>query len=288
MGLWASEAKALHSGDSEGFCRTHKLDTELESCLSVISGTVVFAIHNVVGYLASCTVTHCLPIELTSLIVWVRNKFSLQAMGKTKSAGKDAIKAAKPFEVKAISSVKAGAVTKPSQTSKSKSKEIAKQVAVKADKKSKKSKKEPTPVSDSETSESEELGSASSAGSEGSDDDSEAESPILSKKVNRGTTNGSTEALAVVDSDSDSSDSSASSVDEDEDKSTADILSAAKGPEKDAIKKSTLTDESSEGSSAESDDEDEAVPGATGSNAKLEKEASKVVRGKFPLLQEAY
>ena len=241
---------------------------------------MVFAIHEVIGYLASRTLIDCFPIELISLTVRVRKYISAQAMGKTKSAGKDAIKAAKPSEVKAISSVKAGAVTKPSQTSKSKSKEIAKQVAVKADKKSKKAKKEPTPVSDSETSDSEELEEGSSASSASSDDDSDAESPQLPKKVNGGTSNGTADALALMDSDSDSSDSSADSEDEDEGKSTADILSAAKAPEVEASKKSALSDESSEESSDESDesdDEDEAVLGATELNDKLEKEASKEV-----------
>ena len=250
-------------------------------CPLIASGTVVFSIHEVIGYLAPRTLIDCFSIGVTNLTVRARNYFSIQAMGKTKSAGKDAIKAAKPTEVKAISSVKAGAVTKPSQTSKSKSKEMAKQVAVKADKKSKKAKKEPTPVSDSESSDSEELEEGSSASSASSDEDSDAESPKLSKKVNGGTSNGTAEALALMDSDSDSSDSSADSEDEDEDedegKSTADILSTAKALKVEASKKSALSDESSEGSSDESDEEDDAVLGGTESNDKLEKEASKEV-----------
>ena len=277
MGLWASGAKRIHSGDSEGFLpHSEARPRALTFYPSIISGTVVFAVHDVVGYLASHSLIYCRSIAFISLTVLARNYFSILAMGKTKSAGRDAVKATMPSEVKAISLVKAGAVTKPSQTSKSKSKEIAKQVAVKADK-SKKVKKEPTPVSESETSESEELEEASSADSASSDDDSDAESPKLSQKVNGSKSNGPAEALALIDGDSETSDSSASSEDDDEVKPTADLLSAAKAPEEEATKNPALSDESSEGSSDESDDEDEAVPGATELDVKLEKETLKVV-----------
>ena len=135
-------------------------------------------------------------------------------MGKTKSVGKDAVKAAKsskPTEVKGISSVKSGAVTKPSQTHKSQSKEIAKQVAAKADKKSKKVKKEPTPVSSSDESESA-SGSRSESDSEtdaasASGDDSEIEAPVPVKAEANGKLNGASKPAKPVDERSESSES---------------------------------------------------------------------------------
>jgi nucleolin len=71
-------------------------------------------------------------------------------MSKTKSSGANAAKVSKKDSKKAVTSVKEGRVTKPAQTPKAKSKEIAKSAA-KEVKKSKKAKKEPTPEPESES-----------------------------------------------------------------------------------------------------------------------------------------
>lgn len=141
-------------------------------------------------------------------------------MGKTKpTQPAKVIKSKKDAEVKAISSVKEGAITKPSQTPKSKSKEIAKHVAVKAakgDKKSKKAKKEPTPEpSSSEAESDEEMAGASSASSDESE--SEVEVPKKVIQANGSKVNGKSKPSAKVEVES--SESSASSDEEDEDDS---------------------------------------------------------------------
>ena len=194
-------------------------------------------------------------------------------MAKSKSAGKDAAKlsrSSKPVEVKGISSVKSGAVTKPSQTPKAKSKELAKDVAVKADKKSKKAKKEPTPLSSSEMSGSEDEKDLTSDSSASGDDESEVETSKPAKNASALNGNGNIGAAKpAADSDSESSASSASSGDEDEDEPSVPVNGA----------KIAVGDDSSEGSSEESDDED-AVPGAVDHKeleGKLEKIASKEV-----------
>ena len=124
-----------------------------------------------------------LPRKLTQCKIFE----DLSEMGKSKPTQAAKIgNVKKGAEVKAISSVKEGAITKPSQTPKSKSKEIAKQVAAKpelvekvgkGDKKSKKAKKEPTPEPSSSESESdEEMASGSSPGT--SDESEPAESEV--------------------------------------------------------------------------------------------------------------
>ncbi|CAD6571172.1 MAG: hypothetical protein ASARMPREDX12_004152 [Alectoria sarmentosa] len=176
-------------------------------------------------------------------------------MAKTKSAQPEkAIKSSKDAQVKSLSSVKQGAVTKPSQTSKSKSKDIAKQVAVKADKvgkegkKSKKAKKEPTPEPSSSEDEDEEGSSASSASS----DESEAEvsAPKAAAKANGMMTNGVAKVAPKAESedeDSGSSESSASSDDDNEHSTAAKSASAAAAGAK----------EESEGEEESSEDDEE-------------------------------
>lgn len=210
-------------------------------------------------------------------------------MAKTKSAQPDkAIKSSKDAQVKPLSSVKQGAVTKPSQTSKSKSKDIAKQVAVKADrggkedKKSKKAKKEPTPEPSPSESEDEEDSSASSASS----DDSEVEvpAPKAAAKTNGVKTNGVAKAVLKVESDDDesgSSDSSASSDDELEESTAAKSAPAAVAKDTAAgAKEESESDEDSSEDDEESDEETEnkGPVDAKALNGKLEVVASKEVR----------
>ena len=85
--------------------------------------------------------------------------------GMSKSKSKSS-KGAVP-EMSALNKVKDAAVTKPAQTPKAKSKEIAKQVASKAEKNSKHKKvKEPTPEPESDSEESASSVSASASESE--------------------------------------------------------------------------------------------------------------------------
>ncbi|KAL6720857.1 nuclear localization sequence binding protein [Lecanora helva] len=217
-------------------------------------------------------------------------------MAKTKAAvpGSEpskSQKSGKGDQVKTLSSVKEGAVTKPSQTSKSKSKEMAKQVATKADKadkKSKKAKKEPTPVS-SDESESE---SEDASGSASSDDESEMETPAPkdADKANGVKTNGTTKAsTALRDGGSDSSDSSTSSEDEDAEPKTTSTsgLAAASGAKDESEGESDSDDsasEESDESSEDSSDDEKGVAKNTGPvdarklNDKLTAEASNEVR----------
>lgn len=190
-------------------------------------------------------------------------------MAKTKSAQPD----------KAIKS------SKDAQTSKSKSKDIAKQVAVKADrvgkedKKSKKAKKEPTPEPSPSESEDEEDSSASSASS----DDSEVEvpAPKAAAKTNGVKTNGVAKAVLKVESDDDesgSSDSSASSDDELEESTAAKSAPAAVAKDTAAgAKEESESDEDSSEDDEESDEETEnkGPVDAKALNGKLEVVASK-------------
>lgn len=160
------------------------------------------------------------------------------AMAKTKSAQPD----------------KATKSSKDAQTIKSKSKDIAKQAAVKADtlgkdeKKSKKAKKEPSPEPSTSESDDEDEDEESS-------DESEAEvpPPKAIAKTNGVETNGVAKIAAKAESEeddsaSDSSESSASSGDEDEDATVA--KSAPVAVSKDTIagaKESEDEDDSSEG-----------------------------------------
>ncbi|KAK0511130.1 hypothetical protein JMJ35_006682 [Cladonia borealis] len=192
-------------------------------------------------------------------------------MGKTKSAQPvKATKTSKDTQVKSISSVKEGAVTKPSQTPKAKSKEMAKQVAMKADKKSQKGKKEPTPVSSS---------GSESASSASSDDESEEEAPAPTQaaKTNGVKANGVAKAAAKVDAES--SDSSESSASDDEAKPAAKAGAVAKD-DSDSEDEGTSEGTSEGSSEEESDEEDEApkVPSPVNAKAlkgKLENVASK-------------
>ncbi len=205
-----------------------------------------------------------------------RNKVNVIAMAKNKTAQKSS----KDVEVKSLSSVKKGAVTKPSQTPKSKSKEMAKQVAVKADKadkKSKKTKKEPTIISSSE-SDDEGASNASSASS-----DEEAPSPKTAK-TNGVKANGVAKAAAKAEESSESSDSSDSSEDEDEEDepkpapaaaAKATVAGAKEEPDSEGTSEGT-----SEGSSEEDSDEEVEAPVALDAkklNGKLEKVAPKAV-----------
>ncbi|CAF9940377.1 MAG: hypothetical protein ALECFALPRED_008534 [Alectoria fallacina] len=202
-------------------------------------------------------------------------------MAKTKSAQPEkAIKSSKDAQVKSLSSVKQGAVTKPSQTSKSKSKDIAKQVAVKADKVgkegkiSKKAKKEPTPEPISSESEDEEESSASSASS----DESEAEvpAPKAAAETNGVKTNGVAKVAPKAESedeDSGSSESSASSDDDMEHSTAAKSASAAAA----GAKEESESEEESSEEDEESDEETEnkGPVDAKALNGKLEVVASK-------------
>lgn len=197
-------------------------------------------------------------------------------MAKSKAAAK----AAKDAQVKPITSVKEGAITKPSQTPKSKSKEIAKQVAVKADKSAnrdqttKKSKKEPTPEPSASESESEASGTSASSASS----DDEFESELESKPAavsNAIPSNGAVKAVAEEDESSESSDSS----DDDQAKPVEKPVPAA-APKNGTTKRTsegkgdTDVGSDSEGDSGvssddseEDSDEDLAVPGAVDSKA---------------------
>ncbi|KAL8911530.1 MAG: hypothetical protein Q9172_007655 [Xanthocarpia lactea] len=169
-------------------------------------------------------------------------------MGKSKAA--QAGKPAKHAEVKALSSVKGAAVTKPSQTPKSKSKELAKQVAVKSDeghKKSKKAKKEPTPEpsSQSESDSDEAMSSASSADS----DDESDEEIVPVAKTNGVASNGIAKTAA-----GETSDSSESS-DEGADAGAPAVAGAPKGANEVASSDDDSEDDSEDESDDESDDE---------------------------------
>ncbi|KAL8630341.1 hypothetical protein Q9189_003978 [Teloschistes chrysophthalmus] len=207
-------------------------------------------------------------------------------MGKSKGSKPAKVTMpAKEAEVKAPSSVKGAAVTKPSQKSKSQSKELAKQVATKSeksDKKSKKAKKEPTPVpsSDESESDSDEVMSSASSGS------SDEEVTTSGAKANGTATNGVSKAK-----DADTSDSSESSEDEskvsalarataadsdDDSEEDSDDDSEVEGKIKKTVQAAMGAD--SEDDSSEDDDEPLETPGAVDAkvlNGKLEKVASK-------------
>ena len=157
-------------------------------------------------------------------------------MSKTKSSSK----VAKPTKSDILTKTKDAGITKPSKDGKSKSKAIAKEVAVKEEKKSKKSKKvkEPTPEPSSDESDSDE--SASS--------ESESEAEVKPTKV----ANGKATKAAGADSDSDSS--SDSSADE--------APAPKKGDKKvnGAAKKVAAVEASD--SDSDSDSDDESAPGA--------------------------
>lgn len=172
-------------------------------------------------------------------------------MAKTKTAPVGL----KPEKVKSkdTSSVKDGAIVKLSQTSKSKSIDLAKQVAAKATngvggkKASKKAKKEPTPEPSSDESESESDEGASDVSStdsaddskSGTESDSSSDAESSDSEANVGATekpraNGdvkmdiSSETVQGDADTSESSDSSTSSVSSDDDDSDEEVASAPK------------------------------------------------------------
>lgn len=228
-------------------------------------------------------------------------------MAKTKSIQPDkAIKSSKDVQVKTLSSVKQGAVTKPSQTSKSKSKDIAKQVALKTDKvgkeekKSKKSKKVSSSESSSSESDEEEMAESlaseeddddESSASSASSDDSEAEipTPKAAVKINGVKINGLAKAAPNAESEDEESGSSESSASSDDDEEG--ITAFKSGPAavaKDAVAGAKEESESEEDSSEEDDSEDDEEKSdeevrnkgpvnAKDLNGKLEKVASEEV-----------
>ncbi|KAL8820438.1 MAG: hypothetical protein Q9191_007516 [Dirinaria sp. TL-2023a] len=203
-------------------------------------------------------------------------------MAKTKLSGKDAAKASKDIQVKGISSVKEGAVTKISQTPKAKSKELAKEVATKADNKSKKAKKEPTPdTSSGSSASSDEESSASSSSSDeepkvktakpgnlnGLKTNGAAKASLLSK----GESSASSDSSEASES-SESSESSGSDASSDEEDESRVLLSA---PAAKAAEAAAKEESSSEEYSEQSDLDAETVPGAVDSKA-LQSELAKV------------
>ena len=208
-------------------------------------------------------------------------------MAKTK-----AVQPHKDAQVKSLSSVKQGAVTKPSQTPKSKSKDIAKEVAVKADKlskeekKSKKTKKEPSPEpSPSASDEDDSADDSDSSASSASSDDSEAEVPSTkaAAKTNGLKTNGVGKVAPNAESgeeESESSESSASSDDDMEEPSAP--KSAPAAAVNYAVAGAKEESESEEDSDEDSSEDDEESPNkgpvdAKALNGKLEEVASKEV-----------
>lgn len=213
-------------------------------------------------------------------------------MAKTKSAQPDkGIKSSKDAQVKQLSSIKQGAVTKPSQTPKSKSKDIAKQVAVKADKvgkegkKSKKVKKEPTPEPSSSESEEEEESSASSPSSES---EAEVPAPKAAAKTNGVKINGTAKVAPQLESEDEDSESSESSDSSDDDVDGAAPAAVAKNTVAGAKEESESEEDISEDDEEESDEEAEkkGPVDAKALNGKLEEVASKEVCNKmtaFPM-----
>ncbi|KEF63310.1 nucleolin [Exophiala aquamarina CBS 119918] len=186
-------------------------------------------------------------------------------MSKTKS--KSASKQATSAKADVLTKVKGGAVTKPSQTEKSKSKDLAKKVAVKETKKDTKTKKvkEPTPEPSSEEEEED-----SSTSDEESDSDDEVDTKPAA-------VNGKAKAVKPAkesDSEESSSEESASKDDDDESESDEETVAKPIKAVKPAVTaKSDSDDESSDDS--ESDSEEEvAVPKVNGAKASAVNEES--------------
>ena len=187
-------------------------------------------------------------------------------MAKTKAD--KSVKASNPskdVQVKKNSTVKHGAVTKPSQTPKAKSQEIAKQVAVKAGKhdlKSKKAKKEPTPEpeSDSESDSDEEIDSEDSESSESeSDEEVDKPVPVANGNIN-GKTNGVAKAAVNAKDESESSESSASSDEEEESSALAEEQVSPKSVPAVAAQKAVSGESESDEDSDDSEDSDKDAP----------------------------
>lgn len=182
-------------------------------------------------------------------------------MSKTKTA----VKPSKKEKKAEVSSVKAGRVTKPSQTPKAKSKDIAKSVAsgVKDKKKSKKA-PTPEPESDSSESESDDESSASSEevvekkvaakadsdSSDSSEEDSDSEEEKPAAKATVAKTNGASKVAAKAES-SDSDDSDSDSSASEEEKPATEVKAAEESD-------SDSDSDSDSNSSASEDDEEEA------------------------------
>ncbi|KAJ9643191.1 nuclear localization sequence binding protein [Knufia peltigerae] len=182
----------------------------------------------------------------------------------SKSTKSKSAPGAKASKSDVLSKVKGAAVTKPAQSDKSKSKEIAKKVAAKEDKRSKKVPvKEPTPESSSDEEE-EDSESEESA----SEEESESESEVETKKTKK--TNGAKVAPKDASSDEESSDESAS-----EESDSEDEAPKTNGSAKAAVKAAEDSDDSDESSEEESDEEEEAAPKTNGTKpAKAESEDS--------------
>ena len=210
-------------------------------------------------------------------------------MAKTK-----AVQSQKDAQVKSLSSVKQGAVTKPSQTSKSKSKDIAKEVAVKADnlhkeeKKSRKAKKEPSPEPSPSASDEEDSSDVSdSSASSASSDESEAQVPFTkaAAKTNGLKTDGVAKVAPDAESDdeeSNSFESSASSDDDIEEPFAPKSAPAAAANHTVAGAKEESESEEEEDSDEDSSEDDKETPNkgpvdAKALNGKLEEVASKEV-----------
>ncbi|OAG21686.1 hypothetical protein CC77DRAFT_917230, partial [Alternaria alternata] len=157
-------------------------------------------------------------------------------MGKTKVADKSSKKDKKSE----VAAVKAGRVTKPAATPKSKSKDIAKSVASNI-KDKKKSKKAPTPEPESDSSSESESESEESS-------ESSSEEEVVEKKT---PAKAAPKAAAKADSDSDSSDSS----DEDSDSDSSEEEKPAPKAVKKAAAKAESSDSDSDSDSSESEDE---------------------------------
>lgn len=155
-------------------------------------------------------------------------------MSKTKTSSK----AAAPAKSDNLKKAKDAGVTKPAQTTKSKSKDVAKNVAVKEEKKSKKDKKkvkEPTPEPSS---------------SEEEEDSSESESSESEAEVKKAAVNGKAAKKAAPKKDSSDSESDSSS----EDEAPAPKKGAAKANGTNGVKVAAK-EESSDSESDSSDDE---------------------------------
>ncbi|KIW20857.1 hypothetical protein PV08_01435 [Exophiala spinifera] len=179
----------------------------------------------------------------------------------SKSTKSKSAPAAKESKSDVLSKVKGAAVTKPAQTGKSKSKEIAKKVAAKEEKRSKKVPvKEPTPESSSEEEEED------SSESEESDSE-ESESEVETKPTKKA--NGVKVAPKDASSDEESSeesDSEESASDESESEAEA---PKTNGAAKAAVKAAESSDDSDESS------EEEAAPKTNGTKpAEAESEDS--------------
>ncbi|KAL6243927.1 nuclear localization sequence binding protein [Rhinocladiella similis] len=185
----------------------------------------------------------------------------------SKSAKSKSAPAAKASKSDVLSKVKGAAVTKPAQSDKSKSKDIAKKVAAKEEKRSKKVPvKEPTPESSSDEEEED-------SESEESASESESESEVDTKKTKK--TNGVKVAPKDASSDEESSEESDSEESASDESDAEEAVPKANGAAKAAVKATEDSDDSDESSEEESDEEEEAAPKTNGTKpAEAESEDS--------------